>query len=79
MTAAKNLQHVWLLVYREQHQVIGSNYRLFLPQLCDIDRIAVDSRCTVSVLLKDLTQQVAHGLCNDNAPSMITQGMTGKN
>ena len=53
-------------------------YRLFLPQLCDGDRITVDSRCTVYVLLKDLTQQVAHGLSNDNAPSTITQGMTGK-
>ena len=53
-------------------------YRLLLPQLCDVDRITVDSPCTVYVLLKHLTQQVAHGLCNDNAPSTITQGKTGK-
>ena len=53
-------------------------YRLFLPQYSDVGDRTVYSRCTVYVLLKDFTQQVAHGLYNDNAPSTITQGMTGK-
>ena len=53
-------------------------YRLFLPQLCDVHSRTVYSRCAVYELLKDLSQQVAHGLCNANAPSTITQGMTGK-
>ena len=51
---------------------------MFLPQHSDVVDRTVDSGCTVYVLLKDLTQQVAHGLSNDNAPSTITQGMTGK-
>ena len=54
-------------------------YRLFLPQHFDVGQRAVDSCCTVYVLLKHLTQHVAHWLSNDNALSTITQGMTGKN
>ena len=54
-------------------------YGLFLPQYSDVVDRTVYSCCTVYVLLKDLTQQVAHVLFNDNAPSTITQGMTGKN
>ena len=53
-------------------------YRLFLPLHSDEGERTVYSRCTVYVLLKHLTQQGAHGLSNDNAPSTITQGMTGK-
>ena len=53
-------------------------YRLFLPQLCDVGHMTVYPRCTVYLLLKHLIQQMAHGLCNDNAPPTITQGMTGK-
>ena len=49
-----------------------------MPQHSDVGDRTVYSCCTVYVLLKHLTQQVAHGLCNDNAPSTITQGMTGK-
>ena len=52
--------------------------RLFLPQHSDVGDITVDSCCTVYLLLKHFTQQVAHGLSNDNVPSTITQGMTGK-
>ena len=53
-------------------------YRLILPQYSDVGDRTVYSSCTVYVLLKDFSQQVAHGLSNDNAPSTITQGMTGK-
>ena len=62
----------------------GSSIKLFvaiyrlLPQYSDVGDRTVYSRCTVYVLLKHLTQQVAHGLSNDNAPSTITQGETGK-
>ena len=53
-------------------------YRLFLPLHSDVGDRTVYSRYTVYLLLKHLTQQVAHGLCNVKAPSRITQGMTGK-
>ena len=53
-------------------------HKLFLPQHADVGSRTVYSRCTVYVLLKHLTQQVAYGLFNDKAPSMITSGMIGK-
>ena len=51
---------------------------LFLPQYSDVGSRTVYLRGSVYLLLKDLAQQVAHGLSNANAPSTITQGMTGK-
>ena len=53
-------------------------YGLFLPQLTDVGDRTVDSRCTVYLLLKHLTQQVACELFSDKAPSKITPGMIGK-
>ena len=83
MPAAKNSQHVL------QHQIIGTNkslklklvviHRLFLPQHADVGSRTVYSPCTVYLLLEHLTQQVAHGLSNDNVPFTITPGITGKN
>ena len=58
-------------------QLVVINW-LFLPQYSDVVDRTVDSCCTVYVLLKHLTQQVAHGLSNADAPPTITQGMTGK-
>ena len=59
-------------------QLVVVNW-LFLPHYSDVGSRTVYPRCTVYVLLKHFTQQVAHGLSNANAPSTITQGMTGKN
>ena len=53
-------------------------YRLFLPQHSEVGSRTVCLCCTVYLLLKHLTQQVAYGLFNDKAPSSITPGMTGK-
>ena len=60
-------------------QLLVLIYRLFLPLNSDVGDGTVYSCCTVYLLLKHLAQQVAHGLSNANAPSTITQGMTGKN